>query len=375
MRSVLATSHTPGLESGRARRTYGLTRALAALGPVDLVYGAFGAPEPDPAYAEIDGLTLHRVERPGTLERLPAYLRARSRRVPDDFARGVWPGVGRRAAELLAADPAARPIADGPVAATALLAIARRRPAVYSAHNLESAFRHRLGEAGASAAALERFERLLLGAFAETWMVSEADVVGARELDPSADVRLVPNVVDVAATRPLAPRSGQRAVAFVADFGYEPNRQALRFLAAEAMPRLWEQAADVRLLVAGKGGAEVLGEADPRIEARGFVDDLRRHYDEAGVVAVPLLEGGGSPLKFVEALAYQVPVVATARAAAGLAVDDGEHFLAAPDTGEGFAAALLAALDPARGNQLAAAGRQLAEQEYSIESLTRRLAG
>src|SRR6476646_9042446 len=114
MRTVIATSFTPTLDAGRARRTDGIVRALAELGSVDLVYGAFGADEPDPAYEEIEGLTMHRVERPGALERLPAYARARLRRVAEDFARGICPGVARRT-EGLGEDPGTRVVAEGPV--------------------------------------------------------------------------------------------------------------------------------------------------------------------------------------------------------------------------------------------------------------------
>jgi polysaccharide biosynthesis protein PslH len=372
MRTAIATSFTPTLDSGRARRTYGIVRALAAAGPVDLVYGAFGADRPDPAYEEIEGLSLHRVERPGAVTRLPAYVRARLSGVPDDFARGIWPGVAARAAEL-AADQQTRLIAEGPVAAAALLPLASRRAAVYSAHNFESAFRHRLDEAGMSLAALERFERLLLERFAESWMVSPADIEGAAALAPDARLRLVPNVVDVAAIEPVPARDGQRLVLFVADLSYEPNRGALRFLLEEAMPSLWERAADVRLVVAGKGSEEI-DPPDPRVEASGFVPDLRDLYLAAGCVAVPLLEGGGSPLKFVEALAYGVPVAATPLAAAGLEVRAGKDYAEGAADGPGFATAIEAALDPMRGNPLAAAGRELAEREYSIEALERRLA-
>jgi glycosyltransferase involved in cell wall biosynthesis len=373
MRTVIATSFTPTLDSGRARRTHGIVKALAALGPVDLVYGAFGGDRPDRAFAEIEGLSLHRVERPGALERLPAYARARLRRVPEDFARGIWPGVAKRAAELCEGEPVARLVAEGPVAAAALLPLAGRRPAVYDAHNLESAFRHRLDEAGMSRGALERFERQLLETFAESWMVSPADMEGAAALAPGAKLRLVPNVVDVAAIEPVPPRSGERVVLFVADLGYEPNRGALAFLLEQAMPRLWENAAEVELVVAGKG-SERVEPPDPRVRLSGFVPDLRQLYLEAGCVAVPLLEGGGSPLKFVEALAYRVPVAATPRAAAGLEARAGEHYAEGGTDGASFAAALGAALDPDRGNLLAAAGRELAEREYSIEALERRLA-
>jgi polysaccharide biosynthesis protein PslH len=370
MRTVLATSFTPTLDSGRARRTHGIVSALAAAGPVDLVYGAFGAGRPDPAYEALASVCLHRVERPGRLERLPAYLRALLRGVPGDFAKGIWPGVRWRVEELEGEDGESRLIADGPVTAAALLPLAAQRASIYSAHNLESSFRHRLDEAAMSSGALKRFERLLLDSYAESWMVSPADMEGAAALSPSARLRLVPNVVDVGAIEPVPPRSGQRAVLFVADLGYEPNRSALDFLIDEAMPALWRQAPDVRLTIAGKGSDRV-DPPDPRIEARGFVPDLRSLYDSAGCVAVPLLEGGGSPLKFVEALAFRVPVVATPLAAAGLEAKPSQDYFEAEAEAEAYATAIVAALEPQRGNPVAQAGRELASREYSIEALQR----
>lgn len=373
MRTVLATSHTPTLDSGRARRTYGLVRALAAHGRLDFVYGAFGAESPDPSYESLAGVHLHRVERPPPHKRASAYLRGRLSGVPDDFARGIWPGVASRAAKLSAGDEDVRLIAEGPIAAAALLPHAKRHPAIYSAHNLESSFRHRLTDTGMSLRGLERFERLLLERYAESWMVSPADMQGAATLAPTARLRLVPNVVDVAAIVPLPPRSGQRSLLFLADLSYEPNRQGLRFLLDTAMPALWEQAAEIRLTVAGKG-SDAIDATDPRVEGLGFVPDLGALYDAAGCAVVPLLEGGGSPLKFVEALAFALPVVATPLAAAGLEAQSGVHYVEGEPAGEPFARAVLEALDPQRGNALGTAGRELAEREYSIEALERRLA-
>jgi polysaccharide biosynthesis protein PslH len=370
MRTIFATSFTPTLDSGRARRTYGVMAALSRHGEVDLVYGRFGADVPDPRYEALADLTLHPIERPGTLARLPAYARARLSGIPDDFARGIWPGIGAEVRELVAAHDSEplRIVAEGPVVAAGLLPFAARRPACYCAHNLESSFRHRLDESGVSLAALERFERRLLEHYAESWMVSGADIAGAEKLAPGARLRLVPNVVDVLAIEPVRPRSGQRSVAFVADFGYEPNRDGLAFLIEEAMPAVWERAPEVELIVAGKGSGEIEA-PDPRIKPQGFVPDLRDVYEAAGAVMVPLREGGGSPLKFVEALAYGCPVVATPPAAQGLEITAGEDYFEAPATGEEFATAILAALEPERANPVAAAGRRLAEQRYSIEAL------
>jgi glycosyltransferase involved in cell wall biosynthesis len=108
--------------------------------------------------------------------------------------------------------------------------------------------------------------------------------------------------------------------------------------------------------------------SDPRIEALGFVDDLAEAYERARCAVVPLLQGGGTPLKFVEALAYGLPVIATPRAAAGLEVRDGEDCLIA-EGDRAFAAALVDVLRDG-APQLGRQGRQLALDRYSIEALS-----
>ena len=109
------------------------------------------------------------------------------------------------------------------------------------------------------------------------------------------------------------------------------------------------------------------------MELLGFVEDLHPLYERAACALVPLLSGGGSPVKFIEALAHGLPVVATPRGAAGVDAESGRHYLEGAGA-EGFARALLDALDPVRSAALASAGRALAESDSSIEALARRLA-
>jgi polysaccharide biosynthesis protein PslH len=197
-------------------------------------------------------------------------------------------------------------------------------------------------------------------------MVSDADMRGARELYPEAKLLLAPNVVDVEAIEPIpAIASAQNAI-FVANFAYAPNRNALAFLLEEVLPRVWEQLPDASLTLAG-AGLERPPSDDPRVRSLGFVEDLATVYGQARCAVVPLLQGGGSPLKLVEALAYGLPVLATPRAIAGLRVHDGEDCLVA-EGAEAFAQTLVLVLRDGAPD-VARAGRKLAETSYSIQAL------
>src|SRR5215207_9205160 len=168
MSTLVVSSYTPARGSGRALRTYGLVRALAAHGEVDLLYKRFGASEPDPAYSA----RLHPVDGAKGPSRALAVLRAQAGGVPVRVARGVTPELGA-AAERLAAEPGReRVVAEDMMAAVSLLELARRRPVIYSANNLESAFRTDLGRIKR----LRALEVRLLETAAETWLPSRAEL-------------------------------------------------------------------------------------------------------------------------------------------------------------------------------------------------------
>jgi hypothetical protein len=359
MTAVIASPFAPVSGTGRAQRTLAIVQALARLEPVRFLYTPFEGGGPDGAFAAIAGVTYESVETSRGVRRAVAYARGRVGGVPQGLARGVSPPLAAAAAHA-AREPGVRLVADGPVAAAALVRTARRRGFVYNAHNLESAFR--------GGRAMARFERAVMAAATQTWMVSHADVTGARTLAPGADVHYVPNAINVRAIEPITPRVDARRVLFLADHRYPPNHEARDHLESQVMPFVWAREPEAVLVLAGRG---LEGRPAAGVEHAGFVDDLAALYASAATVAVPLLSGGGSPLKFVEALAFGLPVVATPHAARGLVAQAGRDYLEAQGA-EPFAAALVSALRGDAGD-VARAGRRLAEAEYSIEALASRL--
>jgi polysaccharide biosynthesis protein PslH len=366
MNDLIVTSITPTLGSGTGLRTYGVTAALARDRAVELAYVVWGGEEPAAEYRQLRDVSLRAIRASRGAGRGVAYLRTLALGATKRIAQGVSPELAASARD---APAGVRVIADGIVAAAALLPLARTREVVYLAHNLESS-----GFRGQSQSPrLEGFERRMLREFSESWMATRADERGARALAGDEIVtRYVPNVVDSAAIDPVAPGGAGRLL-FVGDFNYPPNREAFGFVTDAVLPAVWQRRPEVRLTAIGRGLPEA--SRDPRIQTPGFVQDLAAAYRASDIVLVPLLRGGGSPLKFIEGLAYGLPVVATAHAA--VLIEDGladRDFIATDGAAE-FAGAIEALLaDPARARAIGAAGRELAVRSYSVDALARLIA-
>jgi hypothetical protein len=376
-RALYVSSYAPIMGSGRALRTYTCVRALAMLGPVDLAYVAHAGAGPSPEYRAIENVTFHEITSSRGLRRGLLYLSKRMQGVPRICCRGTSPEL-TRAAELLARAPGRGQVIVGDMAAaTALLRLAASQPVVYNAHNIESEYINGdFGHLAFARMAMRRYERRLLAVAAESWMVSHADLRSARALVPAARLRYAPNVVDVTAIRPNdviagPPPSPGSKLLMVGDFEYGPNLTGLKFFVGSVLPLVWRALPQVSLTLVGRG-LKGWSSPDPRVRAAGFVPSLDPYYEDADCVVVPLIEGAGTPLKFVEALAYRMPVVATPLAAKGLEVVQGVHYREGEDAAS-FAEAVIGILRDGAG-EMAAEGRSLAEREYSIETLAALLA-
>ena len=174
------------------------------------------------------------------------------------------------------------------------------------------------------------------------WFCSRVDLEAARELSPLPQAHVVPNPIPRwALGTDHASRFPGEEVLFVGHLGYAPNRRAVEELCSSIMPRLRRMRPDARLHVCGRRPSPALAR---EVETAGGrltpdPDDLAGAYRRAGVVAVPLREGGGTRIKILEALAVGRPVVATAKAVEGLGLVPGGQYVRAETPAE-FAAAI-----------------------------------
>lgn len=217
---------------------------------------------------------------------------------------------------------------------------------------------------------IRRRERLFFPLATEVWVPSDLDVQRQYTVcSRRTRIRTVPNALDI---RRYVPRQegGSHDIVLAGDFGYAPNMAGARLLRDQVLPAVRQAVPDARLILVGRdryGQARAL-QREPDVAVTGEVPDTHPYLRQAGVVAVPILHGGGTRYKILEALALALPVVSTPLGAEGLAVQDGEH-LRIRDIDQFADAIVSILLNPAMGQELGHKGRRLIETHYSWEAV------
>lgn len=251
-------------------------------------------------------------------------------------------------------------------------------PAVLNHHNVESHMLARRAENAAralpravyrwQARAMRSFERRSASRFACNLVVSELDRQRLLEIAPTSRVRVIPNGVDVEYfDAPAHADPESRTVVFVGGQSWYPNRDAARYFLECIWPAVTRREPRARWLVVGRDPCSRVLEAarrDRRIQATGFLEDLRPSVASAAVFVCPFREGGGTRLKLLDALAMRKAIVSTSVGVEGVAVRDRKHVLVA-DAAETFAERIVELFErPKLRVELGEAGRALVEERY-----------
>ena len=177
----------------------------------------------------------------------------------------------------------------------------------------------------AAAAYMQRTERRIIRAASHVLFASARD---RDALVPagSDQATVVPNGVDLEFWNRGTRERGRRAIVFTGAMSYGPNADAAQFLIDQIYPRVRAVVPEAEVWIVGRdpGPALIAAGRHSGVTVTGFVDDVRPWLQRACVFAAPLRFGAGIQNKLLEALAMEVPIVASPLAANGLRADDGE---------------------------------------------------
>jgi len=202
--------------------------------------------------------------------------------------------------------------------------------------------------------------------------VSELDRQHLERLCPGGRFAVVENGVDVRTFVPDPDAVEPNALVWVGGFHHYPNDEAVRFFIEEIYPRIKQEKAETKLYVVGGGVPDWLrrlANGDPSIFLTGYVDDPVPYIQRAAVFVAPILSGGGTKLKVLEAMAAGKAIVSTSIGVEGIEGKDQEHFMVA-DSPEAFSSRVVSLLnDHALRERLGANARKRTLEKYDWEAI------
>jgi glycosyltransferase involved in cell wall biosynthesis len=208
--------------------------------------------------------------------------------------------------------------------------------------------------------------------------VSELDRRHLERLCPGGHFAVVENGVDVRAFVPNPDAIDPNALVWVGGFYQFSNCEAVRFFLEEIYPRIKQEKAEIKFYVVGGGIPDwlrSLATGDPSIVLTGYVDDPLTFIQRAAVFVAPILSGGGTKLKILEAMAVGKAIVSTSIGVEGIEGNDQEHYVVA-DGPDAFSSRVLSLLnDRIFRERLGANARTLAMEKYDWEAICEAISG
>ncbi len=206
----------------------------------------------------------------------------------------------------------------------------------------------------------------LLDSFRACTVVSEQERQLFIENFPrrQEQISTVPNCIYFEDYHGLHAKPVPNQLIFSGSFRFRANYEAMHWFVEKVYLKILECIPETSLLITGDH-ADLPLPAFPNIVLTGYVEDIKKTIASSWVSIAPLLSGGGTRLKILEAMALGTPVVATTKGAEGLGAVTGEQLFVADDP-EVFADHVVKLLkDKNLRDQMALKASELVKEKYN----------
>jgi glycosyltransferase involved in cell wall biosynthesis len=156
---------------------------------------------------------------------------------------------------------------------------------------------------------------------------------------------------------------------------YGPNSNGVKYFVDNIFPLVLNNVPDAQLWIAGPGAPPWIQRLNehPSIRVLGFCEDLNELYARAAVVIVPILSGGGTRVKILEAASFGKAIVSTSIGSEGLDFTHGKNIWIADEPAAFSEACCLLLEDGRKRRVIGKHARKLVETKYQWHQIAERL--
>lgn len=223
---------------------------------------------------------------------------------------------------------------------------------------------------------LRSYEKKVCSKYAGHITCSSIDSNRLSKLTHGPEITDIPNGVDTKYFKPAGLKQEPYSIVFAGRMNWYPNVEAADFIAKKVFPLLKKRFPLAKLVIAGANPPQhliKLSQANENIRITGFIDDIRPFIEQASVYICPIMDGGGTKLKILDALAMAKPIVASAIAAEGIDVEEGRNIMLA-DSPQDFVDAIGSLFESESLRlEIGKEARKLSEEKYEFAKIGEKL--
>lgn len=212
---------------------------------------------------------------------------------------------------------------------------------------------------------LRLYESRFYPQFDVCFPITEDDAARARVMARDGNYIVAPAGVNPDEWLPQQGERNPKELVLATTYQWVHNVDGALWLINNVLPLLRKEH-DVHLTLLGKDPPESLtslGRSD--ITVTGFVESVRPYLSRAGIYVAPLFVGGGIRIKILEAMAMELPVVATPVAAEGIGATQADGLFIAGSAEEFAQIVARLVAQPALARELGAKARAFVTRHYT----------
>lgn len=216
---------------------------------------------------------------------------------------------------------------------------------------------------------LKRAERFLYSQADMLFPITSPDKDRALELSPNSRALIAGAGVNIDEWKP-EPSFERNAKELVLATTYKwiHNVNAVRWFVHEVLPLVQKIIPDIKLTLIGKDAPEWLKRFSPLgVNCIGYVEKVQPYYNRASLNISPLFVGGGIRIKILEAMAMELPVIASPIAAEGINANESQGLFLAKNKEEFADLIIRLVMDTHLARKLGKSARKFIIDNYTWE--------
>ncbi len=217
------------------------------------------------------------------------------------------------------------------------------------------------------------YEKRIYEKFDACLVVTELDKELLQSLNPLIRCVVIPLGVDINYFSPVYTEEWQSCLILLSALQYPVHVASVVYFYKEVFPLILRESPNLKLYIVGRDPVKEIVDlsADPLVRVTGYVNDVRPYVAKSTVFIAPIIFGTGMKTKVLEAMSMGKAVVTTTIGAQGIAFRNRVHLVVA-DSPRKFAKETVSLLaDRGMRTTLGANARNLIEEEYSWETVTK----